>query len=972
MLPLTARSRIAAEFQVAPEVVFSFEEHLEAGDPIPFLARRFTERFAGLDAIVLRKMRLRIEESRDVELRRANLLKSIEALGEAGEALSALAQAAVDRWQIEDIAAKLRKHKASRAHEAINKGLEPLADAIQNGALDGKSLEEFAGSFISTDKGVATAQEALHGAASILAERFSDEYEVRTRVRREMRDRGEIVSKVFDSSKPGADRYREFFDKRERGKGMSPRRYLKLRQAEKEKILKFTIEINVDEVVADLEKKLLGELAENATDQDRECREFRKNALKDAIARILLGALEVDIRTEWKERADLDAISFLRRQLRQLCMRPPYGPNVVMGVDPGARKGLRVAIVGADGSYICDTTVSTDGDDRAAGVAHIKQLLNEHRVRAISISEDTESDSAQRYFKELLTEMEAALSAEHANATDSPSTPAETTEATVEEATTDETKASENITEPAAAEAAPADVTNTEATKTAEPSATHALPEILRVPEVGVAAIANSPASREEFGDKPVPVRAAVSMARRLQDPIAEYSRIDPKLLSGYHHAGDVARGRLERMLNEEFESCVHEIPVDLNYAPAPLLALVGAMGMDNAKKIVEWRNVNGAFPARLSLARVGLDEQVYKRSVAFLRVYGSADPIDETGVHPDHAPVVEKILAAANVATIRDLNQDSLKAVTLSQLADDSAPLPVLTNVRDLLMIGSSDPRGQLMARVYNEGVRNIYDLRAGLELEGIVRGVANFGVFVDIGAGQDGLIHVSELADHFVKDAYEIVKVNDRVKVRVLEIEPARRKISLTMRSDEARKRAEEERAARRAERQAAREYARERRRRFEEMRARRAQEDAARAKAAEDLANGIPPPPVKEFQTAADAAAAAAAAAGPRPSFDLRNERFNRGGSRQERPAARVAVQRRDGLAGNKQQRRGGAGGPGGFRGGKGGGRKDGRGYEDEGVMLEDRPRQDGAKSEPTAPPANPFKKFFQSKGFLEAPQ
>lgn len=940
MLPVTARSRIAAEFQVAPEVVPILEEHLEAGDPIPFLARRFPERFAGLDAASLRKMRSRIDEARDVELRRANLLKSIEPLGEAGEATKHLIVAATDRWQLEDISARLRKHKGTRGQEAIAKGLEPLADAIQTAALDGKSLDEFAATFVSTEKGVESVSEALHGAAAILAERFAVDYDVRTRVRREMRERGDVVSKVFDNAKPGADRYKEFFDKKERGKTMAPRRYLRLRQAEKEKILKFNIEIDVDHVVAELEHRVLGDLAESATDAERACREFRKNALKDAISRILLGALEVDVRTEWKERADLDAISHLRRQLRQLYMRAPFGPHVVMGVDPGARKGIRVAVVAGDGSYIADATVSNEGDDRAAGVAVIRQLITEHRVRAISMSDDTDSDGMQKYFRDVLTEMEQAAASAHAGAGEAApaeAPAAETAASDTPAETAPETMAEPEVSPAPAAESAPA-----------EQTPTMALPEIIRVPEVGVAAIANSPHSREEFGDKTVPVRAAISMARRLQDPIAEFSRVEPKLLGGHHHIGDVARGRLERMLGEEFEACAHEVPIDLNAAPASLLAVIGSMGAENAKKIVEWKKANGPFPSRLSLARVGLDEKVYQRSVAFLRVFGSADPLDETGVHPDHGPIVAKILAAAGVATVRQLTPDAAKLVTIAQLADDTTPLPVLTLVRDLLAEGSADPRGQLMIRVYNEGVRNIYDLKPNAELEGIVRGVAHFGVFVDIGAGQDGLVHVSELADHFVKDAHEIVKVGDRVRVRVIEVEPHKRKISLTMRSEEARKRAEEERAARRAERQAAREQARERRRRYEEMRAKRAAEAAERAKAVE---SGVAPP---------EGGAAKGA-----PRFE---RRFDRGPRHDApvQPPMRVAVQRRDGIAGNKQGRRG---GPGGMRGK--GGRPDHRNrYEDEEPITGEQPPAAPKKAD-TGPPPNAFKKFFQQKGLLENP-
>lgn len=929
MLTLTARSRIASEFQVSPDVVATFEEKLAAGDPIPFLARRYPDSLGELDAVALRKMRTRIDEAHDLELRRANLLKSIEALGESGESLKQLAQTAFDRWQLEDISAALRKPKGTRGAEAIGKGLEPLADAIVNLKNDGKSLDDLAAGFVSEEKSVATAQEALHGASAILAERYAAEYDVRQRVRREIRDRGEIVSKVFDSSKPGADRYREFFDHRERGKSMAPRRYLKLRQAEKEHILKFTVEVHVDDMLAELQKKVLGELAADANDLDRAYYEFKKTVLRDAVTRILLGALEVDIRTEWKERADLEAIGFLRKNLRNLCMHPPFGACVTLGVDPGARKGIRIAIAKPDGSFITESTLLNEGEDRSEAIAKAVNLIKEHRVRAIAISDDTENDTSIRFFREVLVSMAPAVEVNNSTA-----------------ANPDSTNPSE------AGSVATADVT-----KLAE--APSAPPEIVRVSEVGVSAIANSPLAREEFGDQPVPVRAAMSMARRLQDPLAEYARLDPKLLSGYHHGQDIAKSRLERMLNEEFDACVHEVPVDLNLAAVPVLALVGSMGIENAKKIVEWRRANGSFPSRVSLARVGLEEKFYQRCVAFLRVHDGADPLDETGVHPDHAAAVAKIVAAAGVATVRELTHEVLNNVNVASLADDTIPLSVFTLVRSLLLDGSRDPRGAFRASVYNDGVRGFHDLKPGRELDGIVRGVAQFGVFVDIGIGQDGLMHVSELADHFVKDAHDIVKLNDRVRVRVIEVDPGKRKISLTMRSDEVRKKAEEERQKRREERQAARERAREHRRRMAEMRQRH--EEQRKAAEAAEKARVESGATASEGQTTDGASPAEAR---PKKSYELLSTQMQKAKSSQ-----RVATARRDGI-GSSDNRSGNNKKRGGSNMGPGKPRKDGRGRNnyDETDDGPDEVRKDAPKAAPTAPPGNAFKKFFQEKGIL----
>lgn len=955
MLSLTTRSRIAAEFQVSPEVLATFEERLAAGDPIPFLARRFPDTLGELDATALRRLRYRLEEARDVELRRANLLKTIEGLGEGGEAQKALALAAIDRWQLEDVAAKTRKPKGTRGAEASVKGLDELVAlilAVDTAASVEKSLDEIAAPFVSEEKGVATAQEALHGAAAIVAERYAMEYDVRQRARREMRERGEIVSKVFDASKPGSDRYKEFFDRRERGKAMSPRRYLKLRQAEKEKILKFTVEINVDEVVHDLEAKIAGTLADGASENARAIHEFKKNALRDAVARILVGALEVDVRTEWKERADLDTLGFLRRNLRSTCMAPPYGARVVMGVDPGARKGIRVAVVAADGSLVADASWNEEGDERPKALAAAAAFLNENNVRAIAVTDTTEGDATVRFFRDAIAEFEKMTTgADGANAAaDSGMSKSATPGEAATGGTTASADAGEASSEPEESEDSLAN----------PPEGYVAPPEILRITEIGVSAIANSPFARDEFGDKPVPVRAAVTMGRRLQDPLAEFARLDPKLLADYHHSLDVAKGRLDRMLNEEFDACVHEVPIDLNSAPAPLLAIVGGMGIENAKRIIEWRKANGKFPSRLSLARVeGLSEDAYQRSVAFLRVFGSADPIDETGVHPAHAPAVQKFVEAAGVQNCNDLTHEALRELSLPGLADETAPLAVVSLVRELLMDRSRDPRGAYKPTVFNEGIRTFGDVKPGMTLDGVVRGIAKFGVFVDIGIGQDGLIHVSELADEFVKDAGDVVNVGDRVKVRVIEPDAKTRKIALTMRSEESRQKAEEEKAKRRADRQAARERARERKRHIAEMRQRDAERRAAQEAAEKARAEGGAP------QEGASADGAASGEPRPVKSYDLIADQKRRAST-----AQRVAVARRDGIAGNRGGNR--RGGPGGGPGGRGkggqGGRRDGRfrDQEEEGDVV----RGDAApRAEAAPPPANPFKKFFTQKGLIE---
>lgn len=878
MLPPSVRQRIAAVSKSTPEVVAAMEEFLDAGEPLPYVARRHADRVGWLDTSVLRKIAARIEEARELELRRANVLKSLEPLGDAAAELRAHAEAAADRCSLDDVAAHLRKHKGTRGSEAIAKGLEPLADRLQseepiNGPLDG-----IAEPFVNPEKGVATTHDALTGAAAILAERFAADPVVRERVRREMRERGEVVSKVFDASKPGAERYKEFFDLRERGKHLAGRRYSKLRQGEKERVLKFTVEFQADAVVKELAPKLVGAVPEGAPEGETARLELRRKALQDAVGHILPGAIELDVRTEWKERADLETIhTLLRKNIRALCHRPPFGRRVVVGVDTTPRKSLRAAVVGPDGSLRADATFELKGDARAASLERAAAWLREHAVEAVAVGSESTSNEAYKFFREAAEASPKAVKAPD-------STEAQAGKSSEEAAPVPEFQA----------------------------------PEVIRVPEVGASSIANSPLGREELGDHPVPVRMAVSIARRLQDPIAEYARVEPKTLSGFHHSLDVSKGRLERLLTEEMESCVHEIPVDLNTAPAALLKWVGGMGIENAKKIVEWRRENGPFPSRVALARVGLDEAVYRRAVAFLRVHGGADPLDATGVHPDHAPVVEKICRSAGVESVKDLTSDMLRALAPEAVADSETPARLVEFVRDVLLESRQDPRGRFVVTVHNEGVRSVGHLKPGQELEGIVRGIAPFGVFVDLGVHQDGLLHVSELADHFVKDPHEVVKVGQHVKVRVLAIDPVKKKIALTMKSEEARRKAEEHRAAERAARQAARE-------------------------------------------------------AGATEGFDRRRRSGGgvRAGVREGGEAAaapvRAASTRRDGLAGGRKPRHGGGADRGGPRKGRG---RVGAEREEEPLTAESPPAKgDAAKPEPGTPPANPFKRFFEARGLIE---
>ncbi len=1092
MLPEQAQNRLAAEFQVSSDAIAAFEERLEAGDSIPVLARRHPDRFAGLGIPALRKLRVRVDELRELEQRRANVLKQLDALGDEGQSLRAHARNAADSSQLDDVAARVRKPKGTRGAEAIAKGLEPLADAIASGDLQGKTLEDLAATFVrhdeptpdggasaaapeaaaiaetatagapsttdsatsdssatdsaagesagkskapvseaarapeasattetspaapsddgsspeapatdaatesetqapeaSTDrgaenpgaphkpekgtagkapraaekKGVATAQEALQGAVAILAERHASDPEIRQRVRREIRERGEIVAKVFDAQKQGAERYSEFFDFRSRGKSLPPRRYLKLRRGERERVLKLGVEIRVDEVVAELAKSRIEPLADDAADAQKALHELRTSALRDAVGRILVGALEVDVRTEWKERADAETLSFLRRNLRTMCQRPPFGAHPVVGVDPGVRKGIRAAAIAADGSFLADATFETTGEGRAAALDRARSFLREHRIRGIAVSSGDSGSQAAAFFQEAMAGSGSAASAvPAASPSDAPNGPVTAAEehapevaAVIAPASSDSETPTPEPALPAAAvseaapsatpvpaksevsasdrgDAAPLGAVPEMATPQVEPSAAEAAesdPEIFRVPEVGTSAIANSAAAREEFGDKPVPVRAAISMARRLQDPLGELVRVDPKLLAGSHHGQDVAKGRLERTLQEELEISVHEVPVDLNLAPAPLLALVGGMGRKAAKAIVEWRRANGRFPSRVALALVGLDEQVYRRAVAFLRVPGSAEPLDETGVHPDHAPVVAKLVAAAGAASLNDVSRDALESLDLAPLSDDAAPLATLRAVRDLLLDRGVDPRGRVLPTPINTGVRNLGDLAAGQELDGVVRGVAAFGAFVDIGLAQEGLIHISELADHFVEDAGSIVQVGERVRVRVIEVDPAKKKIALTLRSEESRKQAEEERAARREARTAARERAKERRRREKETAERRAAEAAGTVVPSEPGSDGG------------------------------RGRGRGAGDRRAPSTVQRAATSRRDGGGGRSR---------GGFGGGDRRGRRDGRSRDDFGEGSGDAPIPVEPRKD-TPPPPNPFKKFFQSKGLID---
>jgi uncharacterized protein len=716
----TITTRIAAELGVKTEQVAAAVDLLGEGATVPFIARYRKERTGGLDDTQLRKLEERHSYLRDLEDRRATVLKSIGDQGKLTAELERSIRAATTKVDLEDLYAPYKPKRRTKAQIAREAGLEPLADVLlANPALD---PEKEAAKFIDGDKGVADTKAALDGARALLIERIGEDAKLVGALREWLWATGVITSKVAKGKETEGAKFSDYFDFRQPIRDIPSHRALALLRGRNDDILNLDLDVEVEPGRPHpAELKIMTSF--NIADRGRLSDRWLFDTVKLAWKAKLHISLTVDLLVRMKEAADTAAIDVFKSNLKDLLLAAPAGPRVTMGLDPGIRTGVKVAVVDQTGKVLDTATVypHEPRNDWNGALATLGALCMRHKVEVIAIGNGTASRETDKLAADVIKKLPDA--------------------------------------------------------------------KIMKVmvSEAGASVYSASELASAEFPDLDVSLRGAVSIARRLQDPLAELVKIEPKAIGVGQYQHDVNQMALARSLDAVVEDCVNSVGVDINMASAPLLARVAGLNQTIANNIVIHRNENGPFKKRTQIKKVArLGPKAFEQAAGFLRIMNGTDPLDASAVHPEAYQVVERI-AATIKRPIKSMIGDHafLKTLAPRDFADERFGIPTVTDILSELEKPGRDPRPEFKTAAFLEGVEKISDLKPGMALEGIVTNVTAFGAFVDIGVHQDGLVHVSELADRFVKDPREVVKAGDVVRVRVKDVNVDRKRIALTMKS-------------------------------------------------------------------------------------------------------------------------------------------------------------------------------------------
>ncbi|WP_421916528.1 Tex family protein [Mesorhizobium sp.] len=713
---------IAAEITARPEQAAAAIELLDEGATVPFVARYRKEVTGGLDDTQLRLLSERLVYLRELDARRDTILGSIREQGKLTQELEDKIAAAVTKAELEDIYLPYKPKRRTKAEIARERGLGPLAEAI----LADRSLvpAELALAYVTEE--VADAKAALDGARDILSEQFAENADLVGKLRSYMKDRAFMRARVVEGKQEAGAKFSDYFDHVERWATVPSHRALAMLRGRNEEVLSLDIDVDADDTspVKPVERMIANAYAIGGSlPGDRWLME-----VAGWTWRIKLSLhLTLDLMRDLRERAEEEAIHVFARNLKDLLLAAPAGSRATMGLDPGIRTGVKVAVVDGTGKVLTTTTVYPfpPRNDVRGTQAELAKLIRLHKVELISIGNGTGSRETEKLVADMLSDM-------------------------------------------------PAD----------------GGPKPLKVivSEAGASVYSASATAAAEFPNLDVSLRGAVSIARRLQDPLAELVKIEPKSIGVGQYQHDVDQYRLGRSLEAVVEDAVNAVGVDLNTASAPLLARVSGLGASLADAIVAHRDATGPFASRKDLLKVPrLGPRAFEQSAGFLRIANGSEPLDASSVHPEAYGVAKKIVAACG-RDVRSLMGDSaaLKALDPRVFVDERFGLPTVRDILAELEKPGRDPRPGFKTATFADGIDDIKDLKPGMLLEGTVTNVAAFGAFVDIGVHQDGLVHVSQLADRFIKDAHEVVKAGDVVKVRVVEVDIKRKRIALSMRKD------------------------------------------------------------------------------------------------------------------------------------------------------------------------------------------
>ena len=712
--------RIATELGVASGQVAAAVELLDEGSTVPFVARYRKEKTGGLDDTQLRKLENRLGYLRDLEDRHATVLKTVEELGKLTPELARLINGAETKVELEDLYAPFKPKRRTKAQIAREAGLEPLANALLNNpSLD---PETEAARFVDAGKGVADVKAALDGARHVLIERIAETAGLVGNLREWLWSDGQLTSGVRKGKSGEGAKFSDYFEFGQRIKDVPSHRALAILRGHNEGILDLGLDMAHEPGKphpAEARIKSAFSIADRGRPADAWLGETVHHAWKDKLS----GSLHSGLLTRLKERADAEAIAVFSSNLKDLLLAAPAGPRTTMGLDPGIRTGVKVAVVDQTGKVVATTTIYPHEPKRdwQGSLATLAALCMKHKVDIISVGNGTAGRETDKLVAELMGKMpELKL-----------------TRATVSEA--------------------------------------------------GASVYSASELAAKEFPDLDVSLRGAVSIARRLQDPLAELVKIEPKAIGVGQYQHDVDQSGLARSLDAVVEDCVNSVGIDVNTASVALLAHVSGLNQTLASNIVAFRDENGAFKTRVGLKKVPrLGAKAFEQAAGFLRIMNGKNPLDASAVHPEAYPVVEKI-AEVTKRPLKSIMGDRafLKSLKPAEFADAAFGIPTVTDILAELEKPGRDPRPEFKTATFQEGVEKIADLKPGMQLEGVVTNVAAFGAFVDVGVHQDGLVHISELSDRFVKDPREVVKTGDVVKVRVKDVDVARKRIALTMKS-------------------------------------------------------------------------------------------------------------------------------------------------------------------------------------------
>ncbi|MFO7905447.1 MAG: Tex family protein [Pirellulaceae bacterium] len=709
---------IAAEAGLAQQGVRRAIALLEDGNTLPFIARYRKEATGGLDEAALRTIEDALARARELAQRKATIVKTMDQQGNLTPELRERVEQCQDRQVLEDLYLPFKPKRRTRAEIARQHGLQPLADILSRQHVLGQRRSEVLRPFVDADNEVPDEEAALQGACDIVAEQWSEDLETRQWLKAQANEFGRVYSQVKRGKKEEAAKFQMYFDHREPVRKIPSHRLLAMKRGEAEGLLRVGIELEDSIVLRKLRQRL-------GLNRDFEFHQELLATVEDCYQRLLRPATESSILQNLKEQADHEAVQVFAQNLRELLLAPPAGPRVAMGIDPGFRTGCKVAVVDGTGKFLESGTIYPTPPRREVkgASATLRALIGRYNVELIAIGNGTGSRETDAFVGDVLKELEST-------------------------------------------------------------GGNGKQPVKVMVNESGASVYSASELAAREYPDRDVTVRGAISIAHRLQDPLAELVKIDPKSIGVGQYQHDVNQTLLRHRLEREVQSCVNLVGVDLNMASSSLLQHVSGIGPKLAERVVQHRDEHGKFSRRTQLLEVPkLGKKVFEQAAGFLRIRDGEQPLDNSAVHPESYYVVEQMAAKTGVPTGELVGDETLVGrLDPHDFVDQTRGLPTIQDILSELAKPGRDPRSEFKVARFAEGVNSLEDLKPDMILEGVITNVTRFGAFVDVGVHQDGLIHISELANHYVDSPSDVVSVGDVVRVKVLDVDVERRRIGLS----------------------------------------------------------------------------------------------------------------------------------------------------------------------------------------------